>query len=259
MPSATLRSFQLEFSPPRRQGLPVTLCRSLRQKAPSPLDHSTIKPPRELLYVRILMHGFFALLSVLLSAFPVRAFLPKPLLTVSHSLLLLTLLIALPSSLLSKRTLVHTVRSGRVSPANVCVRGSVCISAGFDDTVDVVPLTPSKIRAVSAFFFWAPQLLFWYGPHFGNQVLFLANWDFLLTILPILNVEQSSVQFLRGIGPSARQSLPLTVDELAFLPQADEPWAPNGPAVPKDKSLITVLVATSGGRNSSDHVRGRFY
>ena len=34
----------------------------------------------------------------------------------------------------------------------MCTWGASCIFAGFDDTVDVVPLTPGKIRAVSAFF-----------------------------------------------------------------------------------------------------------
>ena len=86
----------------------------------------------------------------------------------------------------------------------------------FDDTFDVLPLTPGKIRAVSA-------LLKHRGSSSGMAYISVvpvpfSNWDPLLTILQTSNVQEPSDQFS---GESVRQpdkSLPLHLDESASLP-----------------------------------------
>ena len=74
--------------------------------------------------------------------------------------------------------------------------------------------------------------------------------------------ERAERSILGGIGPSARQSLPLPLDELASLSQAGELRAPNSPVEPQGRvgatqshSLLTVLKAGDARKGSSDPAR----
>ena len=90
----------------------------------------------------------------------------------------------------------------------------------FDDTVGAFRLTPGKIRAVS--------LLFKHNRCCSGMAYTSVTRCLSRTTLRI-STEKADRSILRGIGPPARRSSPLPLDELASLLQADEPWPPDGP------------------------------
>ena len=166
LPAGPLRSLQLELGPPRRQGLSVDcvpFAPTTSAQSTGPLDHSTTEEtsPRadfESWFRRAARGTVERVPGACVSAETTtrRDFLRKP--VVSRSLLV-TLLIAPPSSLHAKRTHVHTVRSGRVRPASVC--GRVCISAGL--TTPSMPCPSHLERSVPCLCSWstAVALLVW--------------------------------------------------------------------------------------------------
>ena len=127
---------------------------------------------------------------------------------------------------------MHAVWSGqRESRFRTLERLHFC---WFDDTVDVLPLTPGRIRAVSALL---KHRSYSSGVACVSVIRCLPR-ELGLPVDPVTNFESERAEgsTLRGIGPSTRQSLPLPLDELASLPQADQPLALNGPVEPENPS-----------------------
>ena len=175
-PLCSLR--QLECARPASEAVVTT-----RRSLPGPLG---IHPLREFFQARISNLCFVLPLAAMSSACQVRTSLFKlPLavtkVCVSHPLLVL--LTAMPSSQHVKRTLEHTVRSGRVSPASV--RGGVYISADLTTPSTFCPSNLERYVPVLRFSSTEVILLTWLT--FRQSSVLLVSWISLLTIFFFFN------------------------------------------------------------------------
>ena len=132
-----------------------------------------------------------------------------------------------------KKTLEHTARLGRPSPASVMEAFALLL--GYDTVDDLLQAFQSPWRVHD---FEAPRLLFGLASNSKIRCL-LIGWDSPLTLFFLGKVKEPRNHSLGNLS-SARQTSPLPSDESASLPQVDEPWSPEGPVRSKDTSLITI-------------------